>query len=113
MTTRGIQQRTIDEKTVLIVPGPKLDNENAAEMSSAIGAAQLEGYLDIRIDMSGLQMLSSAGVGAILGSVEISRQQGGDITLWNPSAKVRNVLEILDLGEYLSIKNGEAAGPKT
>jgi len=55
-----------------------------------------------------LQLLSSAGIGSIIGFVEISREKGGDISIWNPSDKVTNVLKILDLDDYLTIENGKA-----
>lgn len=80
-------------------------------MSRAIGAAQSEGIVDIRIDMSELQLLSSAGIGSILGAVEISREAGGDITIWNVPEKINAVLEMLDLHEYLTVKTGEAKPP--
>ncbi len=108
MTETTIQHKPIDDKTTLIMPGSRLDNDNATEMSMAIGTAQLEGYFDIRIDMSSLQLLSSAGIGSIIGFVEMSREKGGDISIWNPSEKIANVLKILDLHEYLTIKKGQA-----
>jgi len=108
MSKSALKKNRIDDKTLLIFSGPTLDNDNAAEMSVAIENAQKDGCLDIRIDMSEIELLSSAGIGSILGSVELSRSRGGDITLWNPSERATAVLEILDLDEYMTIKSGAA-----
>jgi anti-anti-sigma factor len=111
MSIQTIQTTQLDSGSVIICPGQKLDNENASDMSIAISTAQLEGILDIRIDMSELLQLSSAGIGSILGAVEVTREAGGDISIWNVPDKIRNVLDILDLGEYLTVKSGEPTQP--
>jgi len=99
----------IDNATVLINAGQRLDNNNASDMAFAICTAQAGGITDIRIDLSELELLSSAGIGSILGSVEVSREAGGDITLWNPSEKIMHILEVLDVADYLTIKAGSSA----
>jgi anti-anti-sigma factor len=103
------QQRKIDEHSIVINPGTKLDNSNAHEMTQAITEAQADGNKHIFLDMSDLEFLSSAGVGVILGTVGVSRDAGGDIILCNPSSRILHILEILDLCDYLTIKQGEEA----
>ena len=57
----------------------------------------------IVIDMSELQFLSSAGIGSILGTVELFRERGGDIVLTNVGNKIMHILDVLNLAEYLTI----------
>ena len=109
MEDQSITHRKMGTAVILISPGKKLDNGNASDMDRIISEAQAEGVLDIRIDMSELDLLSSAGIGSILGSVEQTREAGGDITLWNPQEKITHVLEILDLVDYLTVKTGDVA----
>jgi stage II sporulation protein AA (anti-sigma F factor antagonist) len=102
-----IQQRTIDEHTTVINPGRKLDNSNAHEITEVINKAQTDGNRYIILDMSELEFLSSAGVGAILGTVGAARDMGGDIILCGLSQRIRHILEILDLCDYLTIRQSE------
>jgi anti-anti-sigma factor len=102
-----ISRKQVDENIVVIVPEKTLDNNNAHEMSEVIIRAQLEGYKFIILNLSGLDFISSAGVGSILGSVESSRVNGGDIILCHASAKIRRIFEILDLCGFLTIVEDE------
>ena len=91
---------------VLLTTGTSLDNNNAHEMVAAIQSAQDDGFKYILIDTGTLEFLSSAGVGAVLGTIETSREMGGDIILCNLSESVLHVLKVLDLADYLTIAAG-------
>jgi anti-anti-sigma factor len=91
------QQRKIDDNTLVINPGRVLDNSNAHEMTRLINI----------LDMSTLEFLSSAGVGVVLGTVGASRDAGGDIILCSLSDRILHILKILDLCDYLTIKQSE------
>lgn len=99
-----ITQEIVDETRIVLNPGAALDNDNAHEMADALSGARERGYRFIVIDMSALQFLSSAGIGSILGYVEMQRDDGGDIVLMNPSEKILHILEVLDLHEYLTVR---------
>ena len=111
MTEHQISQETLRDDILVINPGTSLDNTNAHEMVDIISTAQENGFKYIIIDMTDLQFISSAGVGSILGTVETSREAGGDIVMCNASETILHVFEVLDLTEYLTIKtdNHEAA----
>jgi stage II sporulation protein AA (anti-sigma F factor antagonist) len=102
-----ISLRRVDEDVVIICPERVLDNDNAHEMSGAIIRAQSAGYRYIILNLSGLEFISSAGVGSILGSVESSRAMGGDIILCSASEKIRHIFEILDLCDFLTMVDSE------
>jgi len=88
---------------ILIKTGQVLDNSNAHEMVSAITSAQVGAARYIIVDMANLEFLSSAGVGSILGTIETVREGGGDIVLCCVPKTVMQVLDILDLTDYLTI----------
>ena len=105
MENKPIIQKQHDDFTLVINPGSVLDNNNANEMVDIMASAQDKGYKYIILDMADLEFISSAGVGAILGTIEIFREAGGDIIICNAAEGIVHVLEVLDLAEYLTIKN--------
>ena len=104
MESNTIKQQVVRDDTIIVNPGRVLDNSNAHEMVSVIMEAQQNGYVNIILDFAELEFLSSAGVGSILGTVENSRDAGGDIYLCNLRETILHVLTVLDLQEYLTIK---------
>jgi anti-anti-sigma factor len=105
-----MQTTKINEKTVVIASGRVLDSNNADEMSQAIDTAVSSGFRFIILDMEELEVISSAGVGSVIGSVDVLRAYGGDIVLCNVKNMVRHIFEVLDLCDYLTMEtNGEAA----
>jgi len=99
-----IPHRTINDETAIIKTGRELDNDNAHEMVETITDLQTNSYKFILLDFSDLEFLSSAGVGSILGTIEISREMGGDIIICNASEKIMHVLEILDLLDFFTLR---------
>lgn len=103
MPDTTIKQTVLHDEVLLIDPGVTLDNDNAHTLVSMIMSAHERGFKYVIIDMSGLEFLSSAGVGSVLGTVELFREGEGDILLCSLSENVQHVLEVLDLQEYLTI----------
>ncbi|MBN1212022.1 MAG: STAS domain-containing protein [candidate division Zixibacteria bacterium] len=105
MGNKPISQKKLNDFTLVINPGSVLDNNNAHEMVEIITVAQDKGFKNIILDMTDLEFISSAGVGSILGTIETSREAGGDIILCNAAESILHVLEVLDLADYLTVKN--------
>ncbi|MCK5125836.1 MAG: STAS domain-containing protein [candidate division Zixibacteria bacterium] len=107
---QSISSEIIDDYTAVIVTGSELDNNNAHEMFEVIAEKQSKGHFRIIIDMQKLEFLSSAGVGSIIGTVETSRENGGEIILCGLSPTIEHILSVLDLDDYLTIaKDKETA----
>ena len=102
MNNDSISVKIRDDITLIINPGDRLDNSNANDMVKIICQAQSDGYKYIMLDFAGLEFISSSGVGSILGTIETSRNQGGDIIIYCASPKIMRVFEALDLSEYLT-----------
>jgi len=97
----------VNEHTIIVHTGKHLDNSNAHEMTASLSEAQDAGFKHIIIDMSELEFLSSAGVGSILGVLGRSRDNGGDIVLCNVRDRILHILDVLDLCDFLTIKQDE------
>lgn len=104
MSNLKFDQKPISDSVYWINPGKTLDNNNAHTMVNCITDAQKNGYKFIILDMSELEFLSSAGVGSIIGTVEVSREEGGDIILIHVSDNIKHILEVLDLYEFLTVR---------
>jgi anti-sigma B factor antagonist len=102
-----ITKQTLGDDRLIINPGKALDSNNAPEMSQEIADAYQAGYKFIIVNMCDLEFLASAGVGSILGNVEMLRQDGGEIIMCNVPEKILNVFEVLDLTSYLTIVGDE------
>lgn len=98
------RQERLKADVLLIHTGRMLDNNNAHQMVDQIAAAQTAGFKYIILECTDLEFLSSAGVGSILGTIEVSRSAGGDIILANPSGTIRHVLKVLDLVDFLTLQ---------
>ena len=107
-----ISTKKLGTDTIVLNPGKALDNTNAHEMTEAICGAQAEGFKNIIIAMDELEFLSSAGVGSMLGTVEASRDMGGDIVLCGLSEKIIHILDVLDLCDYLTIRSRDEVEKK-
>lgn len=107
MSHSEIQQSNLNDFTRIFKPCGSLDNNNAHEMVDLISSAQAEDFKFIIIDLADLEFISSAGVGSILGTVESSREIGGDIILCNASQSVLHVFAVLDLTDYLTFRSDE------
>lgn len=103
MTRHTFDVQLLRDHVSRVTLGPKLDNSNAPFMLQLISESQANGIQYIIMDCRHIELMSSAGVGSILGSVETLRQMNGDLILCNLSAQARRVLEVLDLLNYLTI----------
>jgi stage II sporulation protein AA (anti-sigma F factor antagonist) len=99
----GISEHALSGEALVINLGQILDNNNAHEIAGVVSRARQRGFKYIILDMKGLEFLSPAGAGCILGHVEIFRKAGGDVVLCNVSPTILDVLMTLDPSESLII----------
>jgi anti-anti-sigma factor len=103
MAKDGFDVRMIRDHVMLVQLGSRLDNSNAPAMLQLISEGQDKGVKFIILDCQNVELMSSSGVGSILGSVEVLRQNDGDIVLCNLSNQAERVLQVLDLLGYLTV----------
>ena len=85
---------------VLTLEG-RLDTTTSSQLEEAIAAA--EGAEAIRLDMRGLEYISSAGLRVLLKTEKAQREKGGSLTLEAPTEEVMEVLRITGFDSLLNI----------
>lgn len=103
MVDREFDIKILNDDSRLIHTGEVLDNSNADSFSSLLMELYSAEVKYVLIDMTKLEFLSSAGIGSILGAMELFRERSGDIVLTNVGHKIMHILDVLDLTDYLTI----------
>src|SRR5262245_23928772 len=85
----------------------RLDAETSQLLLQRCAGIQASGQ-NLILNLSEVTFLGSTGVGALLALVEQFREQAGSVCLASLSAPTRAVIDVLDLGDYLSIHQSEA-----
>ncbi len=82
-----------------VLHGP-LDADAAPAMTEAFAHALERGEASVALDLSGVSMISSAGVGSLIAGVGELRDEGIPVRVCAVSPAVHHVLAMLDLIEY-------------
>ncbi|OQY28675.1 MAG: anti-anti-sigma factor [Candidatus Cloacimonetes bacterium 4572_55] len=72
-----------------------IDAHTAPSFEKVLADLTSAGRFKIVIDFGGLQYISSAGLGVLMGQIEYIRENNGDIKLVNLSKKVYKVFDLL------------------
>ena len=86
----------------------KLDAANAAEAEKSLSEIYDAGMLNLVVDLSNLEYVSSAGMRVLLVLAKKVQQKGGRVSLSNLSAKVREVFDISGFSTIFKIFNSAA-----
>ena len=79
--------------TVVAVSG-SVDALTAAELSGVIGDQIAEGRVQLVMDLTGLEFMSSAGLRTLLGAVKETRSNGGDLRIASSNPGIDKVLKM-------------------
>ena len=80
-----------------------VDASSSIHLDKAISDAIEKGQKNIVIDCTGLQYISSAGLGVFMSHIQDFEDSGSKFVLFGLSKKVANVFEILGLDQLLTI----------
>jgi anti-sigma B factor antagonist len=80
-----------------------LDASSSIHLDTAIGSAIQNHHQKIIVDCSGLQYISSAGLGVFMSYIEEFEAKQIHLVLFGLSEKVRHVFQILGLDQLLKI----------
>jgi anti-sigma B factor antagonist len=80
-----------------------IDAHTVIEFEKAIGDAISSGTNRVILEMSALNYVSSAGIGAMMALARKLSQQGGDLVLLSPTQKVYTILEGLGFTKIFKI----------
>lgn len=82
-----------DDTTIVKVTG-SVDGLSAGQLTSSFAAPITEGRARLVADFSGVNYTSSAGLRSLLGAVNDSRRQGGDLRIAALQPQVERVLSL-------------------
>lgn len=93
----------VDERPdrVVVLPLGDLDISAAARFRSAFGELTAAGHTDIELDLSGLRFMDSTGLNAL---VRIQLDMTGTLTLVDPPAMVRRMLDVCQLTDRFTLR---------
>ena len=80
------------------------DNSTADSLKSALCQA-VDAHTHVAVDCSGIDYISSAGIGALVEGAVAARRAGRRFTLCAPSPRVQQVLRISKLDTVLAIES--------
>ena len=79
--------------TTISVKG-SVDALTAAELTKTISKQIEDSHVNLVIDLTGLDFMSSAGLRSLLGAVKESRSQGGDLRIVSTNLGIDKVLKM-------------------
>lgn len=98
-----------DQNQVKLVEAKgRIDSSNAGELGEVLNSVLDEGALQVVIDFSAVDFMSSAGVRELVSALKRIRRSQGDIRLAQPSDRVYEVLEMVGLNKIFQIYPGQA-----
>lgn len=79
--------------TIVAVSG-SVDALTAAEMAGVIVNLIADGHVNLVVDLTGLEFMSSAGLRTLLGAVKETRTNGGDLRIASSNPGIDKVLKM-------------------
>lgn len=106
--------RTTPNGVVVITPRGRLDLAAAPDLRSQLLELVHAGRSRLVVDLSGVDLIDSSGLGALVSGFEAARESGGDLKLMAPGEQARLVLELTNLNRVLrSVDSAENAFDET
>jgi anti-sigma B factor antagonist len=106
MTDLSIQVKKLDEVSVIESSG-FINAHTVRQFESAMENLIREGRFKILLNCANLNYISSAGLGAIMGQIEIVRENGGDIILSNLQENVFIIFDTLGFTQLYKVFDSE------
>ncbi len=100
-------KRIQEEGADIIVVIGEIDASSSIELDLAIAKCVGEGFRKILIDCTGLEYISSAGLGVFMSYIEELRDKNIPMVLFGMREKVANTFSILGLADLLHIKQNK------
>lgn len=83
--------RTAQKWTVLVISGP-IDEESAPEFERACRTELKDGVTGLAVDLTDVEIVTEAGLRALIEILKSIKRRSGSMTLINPSDTVINLL---------------------
>ena len=87
-----------------------LDANTFEDFDSALNRLFEDSIYKIAIDFGGLEYVSSAGAGVLIGASSIARENGGEIVIVGAKGEVKEVFELLGINRLFKIVGDMSRG---
>jgi len=101
--------RFADKAAILDVQGPVRLGESEQALREKVQELVGSGNRNIAVNLSGVTMLDSSGIGALVRSFTSVSRSGGKFVIFSPTKMIRQTLKMVRLDTILSIYDDEAA----
>jgi anti-sigma B factor antagonist len=93
----------------LVTVTGRVDSSNAGQLGERLGEQVDSGSLNMVVDLSGVEYMSSAGLRELVAALKRVKKDGGDLRLASPSDRVREVLDLAGLSSIFEIFDDQVA----
>ena len=86
-----------------------LDSDGGGIARRALRSLIAAGRVDISVNLDGVGFLDSAGLAALIASLRLARERGGEVRVETSNARIRRILEITSLGKVFKLQQTDRA----
>lgn len=103
MAELGITSQTLTATTAIVKMAGDMDSGNFDTLEDEFNKILESGVVGVVIEISGLDSLSSAGIGAIINLSRVLEERKGKLVVAAARPKIVGLLEMLDVREVLTL----------
>jgi anti-anti-sigma factor len=92
------------EKQTLIAPGRDIVASYAQELRRNLWSLIEEGVTDVTIDLAGVQMIDSIGLGVLIAAHNSLKKKQGRLAITNVSKEILGLLKTMRLDRHFDIR---------
>lgn len=101
----SMKERTVGDVVVLELSGSLMDSRELDAFRDHLYKLKDRGTKKVVIDLGGINLMASAGIGMLVAGAKTMREVGGDLKLANLQDRTYNVLVVVTrLGSVFDIK---------
>ena len=93
-------KKDIEGEKLTLTVGGRLDTNTSPELEAEMA---LDGVKEVVFDLAGLEYISSAGLRVLMAAQKAMRACGGKMSVANPNAMVKGVLDMTGLSSVFTI----------
>ena len=103
MTFAIVDEKIVSQTEIHLTLDGHLDAEGAPVLSDALGRKLEDGVRNVTLNFDRVQFISSTGIGTLIAAIGEFRDVGGDVIVTKLSSELREVFEMLDLLDYVTV----------
>lgn len=108
MSKLQIEERLIDDVTVMVLSGQILLDDGDLAFKSQIDALLAGGRVKILVDLADVTYIDSSGVGMMVAQLKTVQRRGGDIRLLRLNSRGQRLFSLLKLRSTFETYEDEA-----